>query len=286
MFVVCVLARTEAGNFSWRVVTVETGETTFSLAVTRPHRKERTMLVVPCHGMHGVRIFSFGGVIYDKPIPDTEEGKEPEGFDIEYIDVDRGELVSVATKLPYHMCRGAAGLIAPGTAVVCGGVTDTGKMCIEIDLDTFATRRLPDMIEYRRDHAVVLYRGAIVAVGGFQIWGTDGRSECEQLVLGADKWTAMAAPTGHYPTCSAVVVDELLYVYCRYSMEVYDGTTWNRIVRSNSVPPVFIFEYKGALAAMGAGSGPVETFDPATATWTELHAPKFQCRICNVFGSF
>lgn len=268
----------------WSTLDIATGVVSPKIPCV-DERIERAVVVAPGSDKRTPRMFSFGGTT------DTRGARSKIGggnFDIEYFDsVSLHRWVLVRNMLPHQICRGAACLLNPTTAIVCGGVhLGTGNMCIELDLETFTAKPRPNMMTSRYDHAVVLYQGAVIAIGGVSPYWR-ARQECERLAPDANEWTPMAPPNEQYYCCSAVVIDDrLLYVVNDHHIEVYDGVTWTEIKQSRIVAPTRPFEYRGKLTFISKINGEVATLDPDANEWTLLPAVEIACRNWDVVGSF
>lgn len=175
------------------------------------------------------------------------------------------------------------------TFMVCGGFCEQFLSCCEL-FDGKAWTTAGNLSTARAAHAMVLYRGQPVALGGCNM---DAFLETtEQYDLITDTWTPFppfTTPRSHF---GAAVVFDKIYITGGWhddasiaSVEVYDGNAWSTLpteLLSGPRAEHTAFNFQDKLVVFGGkvDGGKVDVYDPITCSWSDNEIPEGYCGEC------
>ena len=216
-------------------------------------------------------------------------------FDIEKSTWSQVETALTVRKHAAAVYDGAGSIVITGGVVTENNTTISGDTVQQLDCTSHAVTELPRM-NYRRDrHACVLYRGAIMVIGG------DVESTCEMLVEKGDKektkkWRLMhKLPFFAQGGALAAVVGDLicavepqvLFAYDKgkciptspaIRAHVYDGDVWRTVTAfpqhtHDQLYPIGCVSFNDRLAVFTNDVEKAVLLDPATDEWSVHDLP-------------
>lgn len=171
-------------------------------------------------------------------------------------------------------CSTAGVCLTDGTTfLVCGGNNDNVlPSCEKFDSTTNTWSPVADMLAFRKQHSIVLYRGIPIVLGG--VYLTD-LNTCEQY--DSDKWVPFPSFNVPRRDFGAAVVLDKIYItggggrpVQMSSVEVYDGASWS--ILSTELPygprsghAALCFQDK--LVVLGGDHSEIDVYDPIDKTW-------------------
>ncbi len=184
-------------------------------------------------------------------------------------------------------------IVCGGLSNATGGVLTAVKTCERLSLNvTSMWVSVGNMTLARFSHRSVLYRGAVVAVGGH-----DGKvilNVCEQYNITSNKWVVFPSLLTQRFHFGAAVLFDRIYVAGGYitdtvdglnpDIEVFNGTAWSKVTSfSTPVSQAYCLalSFQNKFVLLGGADAVIEVFDPLTSTQSALPPmmPHFALRL-------